>query len=42
VQVGARQTGDPFVVLIASGIKSQVPNPKSQTPQPGFRGPRSR
>jgi len=30
VQVGARQTGDPFVVLIASGVKTQLPNPKSQ------------
>jgi len=31
VQVGARQTGDPFVVLIASGVK---PNPKSKIPTP--------
>jgi len=31
VQVGARQTGDPFVVLIASGVK---PDPKSQNPNP--------
>jgi ArsR family transcriptional regulator len=30
VQVGARQTGDPFTVLIASGIKSQNPHPKAQ------------
>ena len=29
VQVGARQTGDPFVVLIASGSKSQIPNSKT-------------
>lgn len=42
VQVGARQTGDPFVVLIASGVKSQdpgftsqVPNPKPQVPRQG-------
>ena len=35
VQVGARQPADPFVVLIASGVKptsnSQLPNPKSQS-----------
>jgi ArsR family transcriptional regulator len=37
VQVGARHTGDPFVVLVASGVKSpignnaQLPTPKSQT-----------
>ena len=30
VQVGARQKGDPFVVLIASGIKAQGPKPKAQ------------
>ena len=30
VQVGARQTGDPFIVLIASGVKSQIPNRQSQ------------
>ena len=30
VQVGARHTGDPFTVLIASGVKPQAP--KSQTP----------
>jgi ArsR family transcriptional regulator len=30
VHVGAKQAGDPFVVLIASGTKSQIPNPKSQ------------
>jgi ArsR family transcriptional regulator len=33
VQVGARQAGDPFVVLVASGVKrkpkSQIPNPKT-------------
>ena len=34
VQVGARQTRDPFVVLIASGVKpEQIPNPKSQIPK---------
>ena len=32
VQVGARQKGDPFVVLIASGVKSQLPTSKSPTP----------
>lgn len=32
VHVGARQAGDPFVVLIASGVKPQTPNPKSQIP----------
>jgi ArsR family transcriptional regulator len=31
VSVGARQTGDPFTVLIASGVKS---NPKAQIPKP--------
>jgi ubiquinone/menaquinone biosynthesis C-methylase UbiE len=36
VQVGARHTGDPFVVLIASGVKSQArrSHSKSQTPHP--------
>jgi ArsR family transcriptional regulator len=34
VQVGARQTGDPFVVLIASGVKAQIPNPEFQTARP--------
>jgi ArsR family transcriptional regulator len=33
VQVGASKTGDPFTVLIASGVKSQSPDPKSQTPR---------
>jgi len=33
VQVGARQTGDPFTVLIASGTKSQSPNPTAPTPR---------
>lgn len=28
VQVGARHTGDPFVVLVASGVKPQVPSSK--------------
>lgn len=34
VQVGSRHTGDPFVVLVASGVKpaDQIPNPKAQTP----------
>jgi ArsR family transcriptional regulator len=39
VQVGARHAGDPFVVLIASGVKDQAPKPrphivnrKSKTP----------
>ena len=38
VQVGARQTGDPFVVLIASGAKAQDPHlesrNKAHSPQP--------
>jgi ArsR family transcriptional regulator len=33
VQVGAKQTGDPFTVLIASAVKSQLPTPNSQLPQ---------
>ncbi len=34
VQVGARQTRDPFVVLIASGAKpDQLPTPKSHNPR---------
>jgi len=34
VQVGARQTRDPFVVLIASGVKpDQLPTPKTQNPR---------
>ncbi len=33
VQVGARQTGDPFTVLVASGSKSLTSNPKSQGAQ---------
>ena len=34
VQVGARQPGDPFVVLIASGMKpDQNPRPKTQNPK---------
>jgi ArsR family transcriptional regulator len=45
VQVGARQPGDPFVVLIASGVKpqevtshkSQVRSHKSRSPKPGAR-----
>ena len=40
VQVGARQNGDPFVVLIASGAKPGQPVPKPDastytTPAPG-------
>ena len=35
VQVGARQKGDPFVVLIASGVKPA--NPNSQIPKPKSR-----
>jgi ArsR family transcriptional regulator len=42
VQVGARQAGDPFVVLIASGVRSQDPNPKSQIPNPKTHIPRSK
>ena len=41
VQVGARHAGDPFVVLIASGVKrrasnpeSQITNSKTETPEP--------
>ena len=30
VHVGARHAGDPFIVLIASGVKSQAPNRKSR------------
>ena len=30
VQVGARHAGDPFVVLIASGVKLRTPNPRPQ------------
>ncbi|MBF8300296.1 MAG: ycgJ 4, partial [Acidobacteria bacterium] len=40
VQVGARQTGDPFVVLIASGAKLQSPTPNSQGPKPKAQSPR--
>ena len=44
-QVGARHAGDPFVVLIASGVKfldpkSQIANSKSQVANPGSRIPR--
>ena len=38
IQIGARQTGDPFVVLIASGVKSQVPK---QGPEPTAQRPES-
>jgi ArsR family transcriptional regulator len=48
VQVGARQTRDPFVVLIASGVKpedvtsqkSQIRSQKSRSPKPGARSRR--
>lgn len=33
VQVGASKTGDPFTVLIASGVKSQVPGPRTHLPK---------
>ena len=33
VQVGARQRGDPFVVLIASGTKPEPPKPHSRKPK---------
>lgn len=33
VQVGARQSGDPFVVLIASGTKPEPPKPHSRKPK---------
>ena len=34
VQVGASKTGDPFAVLIASGMKTAGSNPKAQSPNP--------
>jgi len=34
VQVGASKTGDPFAVLIASGVKTATANPKAQIPKP--------
>ena len=42
VQVGSRHAGDPFIVLIASGVKSLAPNPSFQpasrkSPVPGPR-----
>jgi ArsR family transcriptional regulator len=42
VQTGAKHSGDPFVVLIASGGKSsavnlEVPTPRSRSSQPGAR-----
>lgn len=41
VQVGARQTRDPFVVLIASGVKPEdVTSHKSRSPKPGARSHR--
>jgi SAM-dependent methyltransferase len=33
VTVGASKAGDPFTVLIASGTKTQMPNPKAQIPR---------
>jgi len=33
VQVGARQSGDPFVVLIASGVKPARPNTRGRKPK---------
>ena len=33
VQVGARQTGDPFIVLLASAVKPQSPVRKTSTPK---------
>ncbi len=33
VQVGARQSGDPFVVLIASGTKPDLPKPHRRKPK---------
>ncbi|MBM3776916.1 MAG: metalloregulator ArsR/SmtB family transcription factor [Acidimicrobiia bacterium] len=40
ITTGARHAGDPFVVVIASGVKSQVPNPGSQakSQRPGPKG----
>ena len=32
VQVGARHAGDPFVVLIASGVKLRTPTPNPKSP----------
>jgi ArsR family transcriptional regulator len=34
VHVGASKAGDPFAVLIASGVKTQAPNTKAQSPKP--------
>jgi hypothetical protein len=34
VHVGASKAGDPFAVLIASGVKTQMANPKAQIPKP--------
>jgi SAM-dependent methyltransferase len=34
VNVGASKAGDPFAVLIASGIKAAAANPKAQVPTP--------
>ena len=39
VQVGARQTGDPFTVLIASGVKSPAPPGHTPGPEPAARRP---
>lgn len=38
VNVGASKPGDPFTVLVASGVKAQIPDPTSQSP----RAPRPR
>jgi SAM-dependent methyltransferase len=42
VQVGAKHAGDPFIVLIASGVKSPAPNPKSQIANRKSRLPRAK
>jgi len=34
VNVGSSKAGDPFAVLIASGIKTAAANPKAQVPKP--------
>jgi hypothetical protein len=42
LQIGTQKTGDPFVVLIASGVKSQLPTPNSQIPNSKSQSPRSK
>ena len=37
VQVGASKTGDPFAVLVASGVKPAFPDLATQTPRPTAR-----